>query len=383
MEIENGLFIPSGYEIKDRIYKNDRHEIFKALQVTDGHEVVLKITRPSVKDIKQISKLSHEYNILKAADHPGLVKVYALFSAEKSVCLVEEYFHGESLKSRLFRAPLTLDEFFSVSIALSEVLSYIHINGIIHKDINTNNILIAEDNQIKLIDFGISSNNQNEMHELNSVDLIEGILVYISPEQSGRTSYSISNSSDLYSLGIVMYEMLSGTPPFNSTDPMEVIHFHLSRNPIPLHLVDPKIPTGISKMVNVLLEKNPDDRYQSASGVLFDLKELREQLAEKKELSGFVPRRKDYYGKFKKTQRLYGRENEIKRLLHCVESLSSEKSILALVSGYSGIGKSIVVKQIQSPVIEKSGMYLTGKFDQFKKNIPYFAFIEVFDEAIR
>ncbi len=383
MEIERDLFIPEGYNVKERIYQNDRHEILKAFSIKDEVDVVLKITRPSLKDIKQIAKLSHEFNILKETNHPRIIKVLELLSSDSAICLIEEYIKSESLKSRLFRGKFTLQDFFKVSIALCEAISYIHENGIIHKDINTNNILISDSNQIKLIDFGIAVNYQNETHDLSSVDMIEGLLVYISPEQTGRTSYSVSNSSDLYSLGIVMYEMLSGKPPFNSVDPLEIIHYHLSRTQTPLSSIDQQIPVTVSNMVNALLEKNPDDRYQSASGLLTDLLLLQDIILTGKSDINFIPKQKDFYGKFKKTQRLYGRDNEINRLLNCLNTLYSRKSMLALVSGYSGIGKSVVVKQLQKPVIERNGKFLSGKFDQYKRNTPYFAFIEVFDEAIR
>ncbi|MBL0025591.1 MAG: AAA family ATPase [Saprospiraceae bacterium] len=383
MDIDRDLFLPEGYDIKEPIYKNDRHQIMKAFSSEIGKDVTLKITRPILKDIKQISKLSHEFNILREADHPGIIKVIELLSSDSSICLVEEYIVSESLKSRLSKGKLSFHDFFSVSIALCDALSYIHLNSIIHKDINTNNILITDENKIKLIDFGIAVNYQNETHELSSIDMIEGILVYISPEQTGRTSYSVSNCSDLYSFGIVMYEMLSGKPPFISSDPLEVIHYHLSRTPTPLSSIDNEIPLNISNMVNALLAKNPDDRYQSASGLLNDLILLKDIYIAGKSGDNFILKQKDFYGKFKKTQRLYGRDEETDRLLSCLDALPTRKSMLALVSGYSGIGKSVVVKQLQKPVIERNGKFLSGKFDQYKRNTPYFAFIEVFDEAIR
>ena len=157
MDIDRELFIPDGYDVKERIYKNDRHEILKAFSTKVGQDVVLKITRPTLKDIKQISKLSHEFNILKETDHPGIVKVHELLSSHKSVCLIEEYINSESLKSRLSRGKVSLEDFFHISIAVTEAITYIHQNGIIHKDINTNNILISDTNQVKIIDFGFSN----------------------------------------------------------------------------------------------------------------------------------------------------------------------------------------------------------------------------------
>lgn len=380
---ENGLYIPEGYSVLSSIYKDEVHEIIKAKKIADDQVVVLKINRPTNSDILKISKLSHEYHTLKILNHAGIIKVLGLHSRNKSVCIVEEYVDAETLKSRIFKQPFTVKEFFQIALQLSEILAYVHSQGIIHKDINSTNILISKSNEVKLIDFGISTNIMNEEHDILIPDMIEGSLTYISPEQTGRTSYSISASSDLYSLGIVFYEMLSGKPPFDSADALEVIHFHLSRTPAALSKVLPKIPVGLEKLISDLLEKIPDDRFQSASGVSYDLKLLQTQIEAGKSSAYFKTKTNDKGGKFRKTQRLYGREKEIARIIKCYESLHETRSMLVLVSGYSGVGKSAIVKQLQRPVTDKNGIFISGKFDQFKRNIPYFAFIEAFDYLIK
>lgn len=383
MEIEKGLEIPKGFHVHQRLFKNEKHEILKVTRDVDGQIMTLKITRPGVLDIMDLSKLSHEYNILKKLNHPGVLKVHTLLSSRKSVCLGQEYISGETLKSRIFRKPLSLTEFFDYSIQIADILIYIHEQGIIHKDLNTTNILITDEGKIKLIDFGISTNLNTEEQDNLSVELIEGTLVYISPEQTGRTSFAITNSSDLYSLGIIYYEMLTGKPPFDSADPLEVIHFHLTRTPLMLHKVMPSLPEGIAKVICELLQKNPDDRYQSAIGLKSDLVQLLELVDKGIDTSGFIPKQLDKAGRFKKTQRLYGRDKEISQLLSCFENISKQKSMLVLVSGYSGVGKSVVVRQLQHPVLENKGVYITGKFDQYKKNTPYSGFIEAFDDLIK
>lgn len=380
---EAGLYIPEGYLPIANIYKDEGHEIIKAKNLVTDKAVVLKISRPGNNDILKISKLSHEYNTLKRLDHDGIIKVSALLSKNKSVCVVEEFFEGETLKARIFRQPFTLKEFFHVALQLTEILAYVHAHGIIHKDINTTNILISNDLRVKLIDFGISSNFTNEEHEVLNPDNLEGTLTYISPEQTGRTSYAITPGSDLYSLGIVFYEMLSGKPPFDSADALEVIHFHLSRIPASIAKILPGLPAGLSLIISELVEKIPDDRYQSANGLMFDLKLLEKEISEGKATNNFKVRTHDKSGKFRKTQRLYGRENEITNLLNCYNELPHTGSMLALVAGYSGVGKSAVVKQLQRPVTEKNGLFISGKFDQFKRNIPYFAFIEAFDTVLK
>ena len=382
-DFEPGLVIPKGFKVHKRLHKNDKHEILLATRQVDGMEMTLKITRPGVLDFMDLSKLSHEYTILKELDHQGVLKVHALLTGRKSVCLCQEYIEGESLKMRIFRKALTLKEFFDISIQIVDILIYIHDQGIIHKDLNTTNILITSQNKVKLIDFGICTNIQTAENENLNVGLIEGTLVYISPEQTGRTSFAITNSTDLYSLGIILYEMLTGKPPFDSVDPLEVIHFHLTRTPLMLHKVVPGLPEGIAKVVYELLEKNPDDRYQSALGLKNDLVKLSELIYKDQDTNSFIPKLYDKAGRFKKVQRLYGREEEIAKLVKCFDELTEKKSRLVLVSGYSGVGKSVVVKQLQHPVLENQGVFITGKFDQFKRNSPYSGFIEAFDEMIK
>ncbi|HNR07349.1 MAG TPA: adenylate/guanylate cyclase domain-containing protein [Saprospiraceae bacterium] len=380
---EHGLYIPDGYVLLSGIYRDDVHEILKAKRKSDQREVVLKVSRPSNNDILKISKLSHEYHTLKNLDHEGVIRVLGLHSKNKSVCIVEEFFEGETLKSRIFNQAFTVPAFFQVALQLTDILAYVHSQGVIHKDINSSNILISKDNKVKLIDFGISTHIMNEEQDMVIPDLIEGTLTYISPEQTGRTSYSISAGSDLYSLGIVFYEMLSGKPPFDSADALEVIHFHLSRTPAPLGKVLPRLPSGLEKIIAELLEKNPDDRYQSAGGLHHDLKLLQGEIESGKASSFFKTRTNDKGGRFRKAQRLYGREQEVASIISCYENLHQTRTMLVLVSGYSGVGKSAVVKQLQRPVTDKNGLFISGKFDQFKRNIPYFAFIEAFDNLLR
>lgn len=381
--MDYGLYIPDGFVALESLYKDAGHEIIKAKNLLTDKLTILKISRPGNNDIQQLSKLSHEYNTLKKLDHPGIIKVQSLVTKNKTVCVIEEYFEGENLKSRLFRKPVSITDFFHISIQLAELLAYMHGQGVIHKDINSTNILVSEDDRIKLIDFGISTNFSNEEHEILSPQNLEGTLTYISPEQTGRTSYSITPGSDLYSLGIVFYEMLSGKPPFDSADALEVIHFHLSRTPAPLNKLLPNLPAGLSKLVSDLLEKIPDDRYQSAGGLLYDLKYLEKEVNDGKNTAFFKTKTQDKSGKFRKTQRLYGRQQEITQLLNCYNNLSVTGSAIALVTGYSGVGKSAVVKQLQRPVTERNSLFISGKFDQFKRNIPYFAFIEAFDCILR
>jgi histidine kinase len=291
--------------------------------------------------------------------------------------------NGVNLRNYLFKNKLGYIEVVGLAIQLAAILQYLHQNGVIHKDINPENIMITNDGQLELIDFGISTNLSSETNEAINIGKIEGTLTYISPEQTGRTAYTVRHTSDFYSFGILIYELLTGKPPFDSVDPLEVIHFHLSRKPIPLTNLLPDLPKEFEQIVFKLIAKNPDERYFSAAGLKADLELIKIHLTANIPLEGFKAGANDITGLYKQTQKLYGREDEINELLGYYHDLHRVKSMLILVAGYSGVGKSALIKHIKFPIIQQQGTFIGGKFDQYKKDIPYYAFIEAIKEFIK
>ncbi len=371
------------YTLLESLFRSERNEIKMAKRNSDGQTVILKQSVLLNENISRASKLAHEYEILKDLNHPGIPKVLDILYDEKSVTLIQEYIDGSDLKSLVFNKKLTISGVMDIAVQLAEILHYLHQKGIIHKDINSGNIMLANNGTLKLIDFGISSNHYSESSAILNVDQIEGTLTYISPEQTGRTAYAVTRSCDFYSCGILLYELFSGKPPFDSVDPLEVIHFHLSRNPIPLKSIVPNLPDGLEKVVDKLMDKNPDDRYHSASGFKADLMTIKNHLSAKKPLVNFIAGLNDVTEQYKQSQKLYGRENEINELLGYYNNHHRSQSILVLVAGYSGVGKSALIRHIKFPIIQNKGTFLSGKFDQFKKDIPYYAFIEAIREFIK
>ena len=382
MNVSEGPVTHKGYTILKSLLKNERNEIILARRDSDGQRVVLKQSLLLNEYILKSSNLGHEYDILKDLNHVGIPKVYGVLYDGKTIALVQEYIDGTDLRKRIFKKKISNAEVLDIAIQLADILHYIHKNGVIHKDINSGNIMMTRDGNLKLLDFGISANLDLEASDILNVDQIEGTLTYISPEQTGRTAYSVTHSTDFYSCGVLFYELLAGKLPFDSIDPLEIIHFHLSRNPLPLTSILYDLPKGFEQVISKLMEKNPEDRYHSAAGLKSDLEIIKKHFFSKEPLINFEAGLNDNTEQYKQSQKLYGRENERNELLGYFNDLNQLKSMLVLVAGYSGVGKSALIRHIKFPIIQSKGIFISGKFDQFKKDIPYYAFIEAIQEFI-
>ena len=286
---------------------------------------------------------------------------------------------------------------------MADILGELHTHRIIHKDIKPANIIVnLTTNLVKLIDFSISSCLPVEDQMISSPQLLEGTLIYMSPEQTGRMNRSLDYRTDFYSLGMVLYEMLVGHPPFQSADPMELVYCHLAVLPAAPHLLKAAIPPAISAIIMKLIAKVAEDRYQSAYGLKFDLTTCLEQLQANGTIAdNFVCGQQDISEQFQSAQKLYGRETEIETLLATFKQISSTTTSLAvnnhlllpttktrgvamlLVSGYSGIGKTKLVQEIYKPLTPQRGYFIWGKFEQLQRNIPYSALGAAFAELVR
>ena len=245
--------------------------------------------------------------------------------------------------------------------------------------INGNNILINRQNEINIIDFGLATKYTLKTQNLNNPKHLEGTLTYISPEQTGRMNRSVDYRSDLYSLGVTLYLLFTKQLPFDEKDRMELIHSHIAKTPVSPNEINNNIPKVLSDIILKLLSKNAEDRYQSAFGLKHDLERT---MNCELEITNFKLGEKDFSGKLLILEKLYGRENEIKKLYEIYENVSHGKKELLLIAGYSGVGKSALIHEIHKPLTEKNGFYIEGKFDQFQKNIPYNAIIQAFVDFV-
>ncbi|WP_437850572.1 AAA family ATPase [Sorangium sp. So ce363] len=358
--------------------------LYRARRAKDGRPAVLKVLRRDHASPRALGRLRHEHEVARALDAPVIVKTHAIEAFGDQVALVLEDFGGRSL-DRLLDGPMPLDRFFPLALRLAAALVELHRHHVIHKDIKPQNLLCNPDTgEVKITDLGIACISLRELQRPSHGGLIEGTLAYMAPEQTGRMNRSTDERTDLYSLGVTFYEMLTGTLPFQASDPVEWVYCHIALTPPPPHAIVPSIPPAVSAIVLKLLSKASEERYQSALGLCHDLEQCSAQLEATGTIQAFPLGQRDLSDRFQVPQRLYGREREIEALLAAFERVVAQgRPELVLVSGYSGIGKSSLVAELHRPIVRERGFFLSGKFEQLKRDVPYLPFLQAFRELLQ
>jgi PAS domain S-box-containing protein len=353
----------------------------------DGRSPVLAIAlseRPSPQSVRRIE---HEYSFAAELDPAWAAKPLAITRHEGRTILVLKDPGGQPLDQILERdqgQPLDLTRFLSTAIGLAKTLGQAHQKGLIHKDIKPANVLVDDTGNAWLTGFGIASQLPRERQLPEPPEFIAGTLAYMAPEQTGRVNRSIDFRSDLYSLGVTFYEMLTGSLPFTASDPMEWVHCHIARQPAAPSERLGTVPASVSAITMKLLSKTAEERYQTAAGVESDLRRCLSQWESQGCIDDFTPGADDTPDRLMIPEKLYGRDREVEILLAAFNRIvGGGPPELVLVSGYSGIGKSAVVNELHKPLVPPRGLFASGKFDQYKREIPYAALAQAFQGLIR
>ena len=413
----------NGYQVSEQLYQSPHTIVYRGQNNSNHQPVIIKLMRSEHPSFRELIQFRNQYIIAKNLNIPGIIRPYSLENYQNSFALIMEDFGGVSLKKYIDYECLNISDFLMIAIQITDVLHQLYQNKVIHKDIKPANILINPDTkEVKLIDFSIASLLPKETQKLQNPNVLEGTLAYLSPEQTGRMNRGIDYRSDFYALGVTFYELLTGKLPFSATDPMELIHAHIACNPPKIHQINSHIPSVLSEIVAKLMAKNAEDRYQTALGLKHDLENCWEQWKNHQNIDAFEIGCQDTCERFIIPEKLYGRQAEVQILLAAFNRIATPKAQpishqetslyphppvspppcvpplqggikrglgevergveMILVAGYSGIGKTAVINEVHKPIVRQRGYFISGKFDQFQRNIPFSALVQAFQDLI-
>ncbi|MDY6937966.1 MAG: AAA family ATPase [Cyanobacteriota bacterium] len=382
------MTILPGYHLNQKLYQGTRTLVYHGTRTVDNQPVVIKFLRNEYPTFNELVQFRNQYTIAKNLNLPGIVQPLALETYGNGYALVM-LDEGYISLGEWYNGKVAIADALVIAIQLSDILHGLYQNRVIHKDIKPANILIhPETKQVKLIDFSISSLLPKETQEIQNPNVLEGTLAYLSPEQTGRMNRGIDYRSDFYSLGVTLYELFAGQLPFNSSDPIELVHAHMAKIPMGMGNGErdtgtgQEIPSVIGEIVLKLMAKNAEDRYQSALGLKYDLTRCLDEWKETGRIESFELAQRDICDRFAIPEKLYGREAEVARLLAAFERVAAGNREMVLVAGFSGIGKTAVVNEVHKPITRDRGYFIKGKFDQFNRSIPFSAFVQAFRDLM-
>ena len=374
--------------VLEALWKDAEFILYRGRREHDGSRLLLATPVDEHPSPESLKLLEHAYTFKEELDVAWAAQPIAITRYWDRPVLVMEDPGGVPL-DQLLGQPLDIELSLRLAVSLSKAIDQLHRRGIVHKDIKPAHILAnAGTGQCWLRGFGIASRLPRERQAPEPPEFVEGTLAYMAPEQTGRMNRSIDSRSDLYSLGVTLYEMLTGTLPFTASDPMEWVHCHIARQPVPPSDRVENLPAQISAIVMKLLAKTAEERYQTAAGVKSDLQRCLDAVGTSSRSSLPIPEfplgAHDTSDRLLIPQKLYGRGREVDALLASFERVvTTGRQGLILVSGYSGIGKSAVVNELHKAIVQLRGIFICGKFEQHKREIPYATLTQAFQGLIR
>src|SRR5262245_8626924 len=369
------------------LWSDGERAFSRGLRSSEGDTQNFLIARPATEHPlpTSLARIANEFGLKDELDGAWALRPLDLVRDElgHTLLLLEDP-GGEPL-SRLLGAPMEMGDVLRLAVSIVAALSKLHQRKILHKDLKPAHILVnCADGHARLTGFGLASRLRRERQAPEPPETIAGTLAYMAPEQTGRMNRSIDSRSDLYAFGITLYEMLTGAPPFAAVDPMEWVHCHIARRPVPPRERVASVPPVVSDIVMKLLAKTAEERYQTAVGVLNDLQRCLAEWQHRGRVGDFPLDEHGMPDRLLIPEKLYGREHEVDTLVASFTRIvTSSEPELVLVSGYSGIGKSSVVSELHKVLVPPRGIFASGKFDQYKRNIPYSTLVQAFQGLVR
>ncbi|MBC2716590.1 MAG: sigma 54-interacting transcriptional regulator [Desulfobacteraceae bacterium] len=373
-----------GYKITKEICRGNRRFYFDAQREENSLPVMIKTHFSGPEASTDRIRLQHEYELLKNLKGTGIPDTHAIESYPNGLAIITDPIDGLLLSDYMSTQKTEVSDFLKIAISAAKVLSNLHRQNIIHKDICPENMFINKlTHQIWMVDFRFATVLPREKPKSINLPAMEGSLAYMSPEQTGRMNRDIDYRTDFYSLGVLFYQILTGHLPFESTDPLELVHQHLAKQPEAPDKTDPAIPVVVAEIIMKLLSKNAEDRYLSGQGLIKDLKLCYQQYESTGQIEPFPLAEEDYPEKLRISQKIYGRNQEIEKLMEIFKNTSQGSIHMAVISGNPGVGKTSLVQEIHKPLTREKGYFIVGKFDPFHQNVPYSALVLAFQELVK
>lgn len=367
------------FKLEEIIYENDPTVIYKGMDIENNQAIVFKTISGDIRNNGYSELLSKEYYLLSHMKSPYVLAPLALIDAPQ-LGIVMNYVEGDTLKQLIVENKLSYYEKIEIAIQLFEGMEQIHQHKILHKDINPSNLIWSNaKKQLTIIDFNIAELAKSQKMEFVSPDHLQGTLAYISPEQTGRMNRVLDYRSDYYSAGITLYELFTGALPFESADRPGLIHQQIAAIPKAPYELKVEIPLFLSKIIMKLMSKNCEERYQSIEGILHDLRLLKEEDNGTNHQLGL----RDYYSELNLPQKTYGRDGVINQLLTSFEDVKQGYFQHVFIKGYSGVGKTTVIRELYQPITRSSGYFISGKFEQYNSATPYQGIIQAVEDFIQ
>jgi diguanylate cyclase (GGDEF)-like protein len=370
----------SNFELDKKIYEGSSSVIYKTKPQEGIPNTILKILKSDSFIEREIVRFHQEFSVSKKINSPYVTKVFNLIKDKNTIALAIEDIDAQSITVWLADHPPSLIEGLHIAITICKGMSDIHKAKIVHKDISSSHIIWnRKTNQVKINNFGIANILTKEITKPHIPSKLEGNLLYMSPEQTGRMNRPVDYRTDFYSFGVTLYEIFVGKLPFTSADPLELIYSHIAKTPIPPQNINLEIPPALSQIIIKLMQKEPENRYQTAYGIECDLIEILNQYQNSGSFSEFILASKDLNNSFIMPSKLYGRESDLAQLKHAFKKVCKGNMGLSLIKGYSGVGKTSLVHELYRPLAIARGRYTSGKFDQYNRSVPYSAFTTAFN----